>query len=47
MIETDHAKAQVQPQATEEPQQLGRPRREKPKASPQDDSLEQIETTRK
>ena len=47
MVETDRSKAQVQPQAAEEPQQLGRPRREKPQAPSQDDQLEQVETTRK
>ena len=46
MIETDRSKAPVQPQA-EEPQHLGRPRRERPKAQPQDEELVQIETTRK
>jgi len=48
MIETDRAKAPpVQPQP-EEPQHLGRPRRERPKAAPpQDDELVQIETSRK
>ena len=43
MIETDRSKAPVQPQA-EEPQHLGRPRRERPKAQPQDEPLEQVET---
>jgi ribonuclease E len=43
MIETDRAKAPAQPQA-EEPQQLGRPRRERPKPAPQDEQLEQVET---
>jgi len=28
----------------EEPQQLGRPRRERPKAEAQDETLEQVET---
>ena len=46
MIETDRSKANTQPPA-EEPQQLGRPRRERPKPTPQDDELVQIETTRK
>jgi ribonuclease E len=46
MIETDQSKAKIQPQA-EEPQQLGRPRRERPKPSPQDGELVQVETTRK
>jgi hypothetical protein len=43
MIETDRSKAPAQPQA-EEPQQLGRPRRERPKPAPQDEQLEQVET---
>jgi hypothetical protein len=43
MIETDRSKAQFTPQA-EEPQHLGRPRRERPKAQPQDDELQQVET---
>jgi hypothetical protein len=43
MIETDRAKAPTQAQA-EEPQHLGRPRRERPKSQPQDDTLEQVET---
>jgi hypothetical protein len=44
MIETDRSKAQPPPPAQEEPQHLGRPRRERPKAQPQDESLEQVET---
>src|SRR5205823_5795082 len=48
MIETDRAKAQVQPPVVEEPQQpLGRPRRERSKGLPQDEELVQVETTRK
>jgi len=43
MVETDRSKAPAQPQA-EEFQQLGRPRRERPKAAPQDEPLEQVET---
>jgi hypothetical protein len=43
MIETDRSKAPVQPQA-EEPQHLGRPRRERPKPQPQDEELQQVET---
>jgi hypothetical protein len=43
MIETDHSKAQFTPQA-EEPPHLGRPRRERPKAQPQDEELQQVET---
>jgi ribonuclease E len=46
MIETDRSKAPAQPQA-EEPQHLGRPRRERPKPTLQDEPLEQVETTRK
>lgn len=47
MVETDHAKVQIQPASAEEPQHLGRPRRERAKAHAQDDELVQIETTRK
>jgi hypothetical protein len=47
MVETDHAKVQIQPAAAEEPQHLGRPRRERPKPHAQDDELVQVETTRK
>jgi hypothetical protein len=47
MIETDRAKVQVQPQVIEEAQPLGRPRRERPKATPADENLVQIETGRK
>ena len=43
MIETDRSKAPAQPQA-EEPQQLGRPRRERPKPPPPDEELQQVET---
>jgi ribonuclease E len=43
MIETDRSKAPPPPQA-EEPQQLGRPRRERPKAETPDESLQQVET---
>ena len=43
MIETDRAKAQFTP-AAEEPQQLGRPRRERPKAAAQEEELQQVET---
>ena len=43
MIETDRSKAPTQP-AAEEPQHLGRPRRERPKTQPQDEPLEQVET---
>ena len=44
MIETDRSKAVVQAPAAEAPQPAGRPRRERPKAPPQDDALVQIET---
>ena len=48
MIETDRAKAPPVPAQAEEPQHLGRPRRERPKApAPQDEELVQIETSRK
>jgi hypothetical protein len=43
MIETDRAKA-PDIQVEEAPQQLGRPRRERPKATPQDEELQQVET---
>jgi hypothetical protein len=43
MIETDRSKAPAQP-AAEEPQHLGRPRRERPKPAPQDEELQQVET---
>jgi len=44
MIETDRVKAPVQPQAEEQPEHLGRARRERPKPQQQDDELVQIET---
>jgi hypothetical protein len=44
MIETDRAKAPVQPAVEEEPQHLGRPRRERPKRQPQEEELQQVET---
>jgi hypothetical protein len=44
MIETDRSKAPAQPQAQEEAPNLGRPRRERAKAQPQDDTLQQVET---
>jgi hypothetical protein len=47
MVETDRAKVTVQPQAVEEAQPAGRPRRERPKPPSQDDDLVQIETNRK
>jgi hypothetical protein len=43
MIETDRSKAQVALPA-EEPQQLGRPRRERAKSQPQEEELQQVET---
>jgi hypothetical protein len=43
MIETDRSKAQVTA-AADEPQHLGRPRRDRPKHMPQDDELQQVET---
>jgi ribonuclease E len=43
MIETDRSKAQVAAPA-EEPQHLGRPRRERPKSTPQEEELQQVET---
>jgi hypothetical protein len=46
MIETDRAKVHVQPAIAEDVQPVGRPRRERPKPPPQDDSLVQIETKR-
>ena len=44
MIETDRAKVQVQAPVSEEPQHLGRPRRERSKPLAQDDELQQVET---
>jgi hypothetical protein len=46
MIETDRSKTPFAAPA-EEPQQLGRPRRERPKSAPQEEELQQVETTRK
>lgn len=43
MIETDRSKAPP-PVQTEEPQHLGRPRRERTKALPQEEELQQVET---
>jgi len=43
MIETDRSKAPLAAPA-EEPQHLGRPRRERPKAGPQEEELQQVET---
>jgi hypothetical protein len=47
MIETDRAKAQIPAPAVEQPQPVGRPRRERTKPSPEDGELVQIETSRK
>jgi hypothetical protein len=46
MIETDRSKAATIAPAAEEPQQLGRPRRERPKPPPQEEELQQVETKR-
>jgi hypothetical protein len=46
MVETDRAKAPPVAPAAEEPQNLGRPRRERPKPQAQDDELKQVETKR-
>jgi ribonuclease E len=47
MIETDRAKAPPVQQLEEQPQQnLGRPKRERNKALPQEDDLQQVETKR-
>jgi len=46
MVETDRAKAPPVAPAVEEPQNLGRPRRERPKPQAQDDELKQVETKR-
>ena len=46
MVETDRAKAPPVAAAAEEPQPLGRPRRERPKPPAQDDELKQVETKR-
>jgi hypothetical protein len=44
MIETDRSKAHISvPQEPQAPQ-LGRPRRERPKATPQEEELQQVET---
>ena len=44
MIETDRSKGTRQRARPEEPQHLGRPRRERPKPAPQDEALQQVET---
>ena len=46
MIETDRSKAPAAP-VVEEPQHLGRPRRERPRPAAQDEELVQVETSRK
>jgi len=46
MIETDRAKAPAAQPAEEEPQHLGRPRRERPKPLSQEEELKQVETKR-
>jgi len=43
MIETDRSKAPLSA-PSEEPQQLGRPRRERPKPLSQEEELQQVET---
>jgi hypothetical protein len=43
MIETDRSKAPLAAPA-EEPLQLGRPRRERAKSTPQEEELQQVET---
>jgi len=47
MIETDRARVPAAAPAQEEPQHLGRPRRERQKTVTQDEPLQQVETTRK
>jgi hypothetical protein len=48
MVETDHAKVKIQPPVSDDSAQpVGRPRRERPKSTPQDEPLVQIETSRK
>jgi hypothetical protein len=44
MIETDRSKAAAISPPSEEPQHLGRPRRERPKPLPQEEELQQVET---
>jgi hypothetical protein len=44
MIETDRARLPATVPAQEEPQHLGRPRRERPKTLTQDEPLQQVET---
>ena len=45
MVETDRAKAAPVQYVPEEPANIGRPRRERPRAGPpQEDELQQVET---
>jgi hypothetical protein len=44
MVETDRSKAAEVAPPAEQPQRLGRPRRERPKPLPQDEELQQVET---
>jgi hypothetical protein len=44
MIETDRSKAATIAPPVEEPQHLGRPRRERPRPLPQEEELQQVET---
>jgi hypothetical protein len=45
MIETDRSKAATVAPPLEEPQHLGRPRRDRPKPAPQqEEELQQVET---
>jgi ribonuclease E len=47
MIETDRSKAATVAPQPEEPVQLGRPRRERPTATtPEEETLQQVETKR-
>jgi hypothetical protein len=46
MVETDRARAPTAPVA-DEPAQLGRPRRERPRLPAQDENLQQVETGKK
>jgi hypothetical protein len=47
MVETDRARAPSQPVMDDEPKQLGRPRRERPRPPAQDEDLQQVETGKK
>ena len=44
MVETDRSRVRVQPAETGEPQQLGRPKRERQNAETQEVPLQQVET---